>query len=511
MIVLSLSAFFCCAKQSVQEKEPNGSFSTANIIDPEKTVEGYLGSGEDRDFYRFSVKREGILDISLSAVKGVNNALKVWKGLDSPVLLKWIDDNRKSSPERMSNIFLSPGIYFIEVLHGEKDARKENLESTYTMALKIRDFKSEEREPNDGPDAANPIIPGSEITGFFSPASNSLNSRQEFPNREEDWFVLDVKVDSGSPVVADVTLSGVSGVNSVLYIYDSDIREAVSADSAGPGKGEIIRNFGIKNSGRYYVVVTSRGGGFNHEEPYTLGVTFKGHDSSIEMENNDDFDRANPIEGNGISGKINRPGDQDFFTYRAVEDQYYYRIELLPPNGMDGELSIYDRKRQKIITLNSAGIGGREVYPDFYCREDFFISVSSGIDSGSIDSGYRLNVIPLAKTSNMEIEPNDTKLQANKMTGNEITGYTSFKGDRDFYQLIRGRRTRHEFTINGIRDGEIKVSITDPLGYILKNVTVRDEQKVILKETVDRTGYIIIESLVENYDNPYRIKIRSIK
>ncbi len=68
-----------------------------------------MGSPNDRDFYVIHVKERKIADIQLSGVKGINLAVKIWKGGDDPSLIKWIDDNRKSSPERFANLSVTPG------------------------------------------------------------------------------------------------------------------------------------------------------------------------------------------------------------------------------------------------------------------------------------------------------------------------------------------------------------------------------------------------------------------
>src|SRR4030042_1827043 len=85
-----------------------------------------------------------------------------------PKLIKWIDDNRKSSPERFPNLLTTPGKYFIEILQSDRDAKKVNKETLYELVLKSREPISEESEPNDSKDEANKIYPSKEITGYFS-------------------------------------------------------------------------------------------------------------------------------------------------------------------------------------------------------------------------------------------------------------------------------------------------------------------------------------------------------
>ena len=198
------------------EKEPNDSFSTAGEITLDERCLGFMDSPNDRDFYVFQCKQRGIVDIQLSGVKGLNLAFNIWRGDGNPKLIKWVDDTRKSSPERFSNLSVIPGTYYIEIFQSDRDLKKANKENPYELILKGRDAISEESEPNDSKEEANTIYPDKEITGYFSPAYNRLNNDAQNLHREEDWYVVDVKLKSNSPQLMDVSLTGVTGIDSVI-------------------------------------------------------------------------------------------------------------------------------------------------------------------------------------------------------------------------------------------------------------------------------------------------------
>ena len=79
-----------------------------------------------------------------------------------------------------------------------------------------------------------------------------------------------------------------------------------------------------------------------------------------------------------------------------------------------------------------------------------------------------------------------------------------------YFYLEYPARVRCNFTVKGIKNSKLKISVTDPLGYIIKTVTVAGNQRKSFTEMIDLKGFLIVESEAENYDEPYSINIREI-
>ena len=510
LILLLITAIPCCTKKRHFEKEPNNTFADANEISTDDRILGFMNSPNDRDVFVLNIDKRGIIDIQVSGVKGINLAMKLWKGDTEPKLIKLIDDTRKSSAERFPNFAVLPGRYYIEIIQSDRDPKKMNKENAYELLLKSREAISEESEPNDSKDEANKIFENKEITGYFSPAYNRLNTRRENIHREEDWYVMDVDLKSGVPMLMDATLTGVSGIDSVLYVYDTNEIVIAKSDNGGIGDPEAITGAGIKKSGSYYIMVASKGYTANNDEPYTLNVTLREHDPGFEMEGNDDFESANKIVNNSIVGRMNSPGDRDMFLYQ-VSGPGIYRIELRPPEDMDAMFTLYNSDKDRVMEVNNAGRGTKEVYPNYYTDRDFYIMVSSKSGYELPKGEYFLSVTPFKNIEDQEREPNNDLSQANRIVGRLMTGYISAKGDKDYFLITSDARVREKFEVTGVKGGEIKVSVTDPMGYIIKSYDVLNDRKVVFTEMIDKKGYILIESIVENYDFPYTIKLKEGK
>ncbi|HSV98245.1 MAG TPA: hypothetical protein VLM75_15080 [Spirochaetota bacterium] len=480
------------------------------MIKLDSAIQGVLSTRDDIDVYRFEGRSPAIIEVILSPVRGVNHALKIWKGDESPVLIKHIDDMRKSSPERMSNLFVEAGEYYISVGYGERDIPVSDPTGIYRLEVKTRAWSDEEREPNDTPVNASELIPGREVKGFFSPAYNRLNVQGESPLREEDWYRVNMDLVMERPVLLDVDLTGVERINSVLGIYNSRMEQVGLADTGGIHEGESIREMGITESGEYFILVAAKNFEANHDQEYRLTVRAREFESGMEMEPNGEPARANTITSGEISGRIFPAGDRDVFLYHG-DGRGLYRIELIPPESIDLMTEIIVSDGTKLFEADNGGGGYREVIPAVFLVGNFYVAVQSRKNFFDAERAYTLKVVRLAGAEEYETEPNDRKEQATPFTRSSIKGFTSKKKDRDFYSLDYGRRVRKSFTLQGVTNAELRISITDPFGYSIKSEEVRGAQSVSFTETIDQKGFVIIDSLKENYDEPYILLVTEAK
>lgn len=511
ILITTLTLLHSCKINVSRENEPNNSFSTSNNISEQKSIEGFIDTPEDVDFYRIDVPEDSILDINLSGIKGVNHSFRIWQGAESPESVKWVDDNRKSSDERFVNFFATQGTYYISVFHGERDRRKANSETPYKLTVFTREKLNEEIEPNDIMISANEIQPGYEYSGYYSPAHNRMNSNNEYPHREEDWFYLDINPASTKPVILDVSVSALQGVNPVIYLFNSNREMLIELDNAPTGDGENIVGYGIDKPGKYYIMITSRSYNSNNEEPYFFIANLREHDSSMEMEDNNSFSRSNVITGGQISGKINAADDVDFFRFSNpnIGENSIFRIELQPPGELNLMFSIFNTDERKLYEIDNYGNGLKEVFPNISLSGDFYVSVYPKTRGVVTSNEYKLTVSQVDHVDGYEIEPNDQKHEANTITNKQIKGFISPKNDVDYFYLSSDARVKLMIEITGIKDAEIKVSITDPLGFVIKSKIIKGRSYAEISEMLDRKGYLIVESLVEKYDFPYIIKLRS--
>ena len=506
LLIIFFSFVISCKVSRNFEAEPNNTFSNANQIDINKEISGYLDSETDVDNFFLNIDEEQILKIELSGIKGVNHALNIYKNENSkPQLIKVIDDNRKSTSETFANLYVQPGKYILTVTHGSRDLKKGNNETPYRLLVTSRSYLNEEKEPNDTPYSATEIADKSIITGYFSPAQNSLNNDEKNKMKEIDWYKFNVTITDNLPVLIDVKLSGVNGVDSVISVLNSAMEEIITVDNAGSGEGEMITDFGIKESGIYYLQVSSKNFLSNHDTPYELRLDYKIYDQNSELESNNSFEKANIILNNIINGRITDSGDRDYYEFTPPFKNKYYRISCTGAEGLDITMTIYDNNRNKLFEINNSGPGAAEKIPYFMIKNPIYISISAASLS-SAESRYTLEIEKYESNDVIEIEPNNTKASAN-LINNSVTGYINYKNDIDYYLIKYDGRQKVKITVSGVKDGKIKISTTDQLGYIIKSKEIEADEEVSLNEIFDRKGFVIVEPIVPNFEFPYIITI----
>jgi len=507
LLIIFVIGFTSCNKGKIYEVEPNNTLETANKIELNKEIAGFLDSENDIDNFLLNINETQILKINLSGVKGVNHAIHVYKNETGIFrLIKIIDDNRKSAPETFINLYVSPGSYIFSITHGDRDTKKGNSENPYILKITPRPYSNEEKESNDNPSSANEIIFDSPITGYFSPGLNPLNKDQKSPMVETDWYKFDVSYNN-TPVLIDVSLTGVSGIDSVISILNSSLEVIVTVDNAGTGEGEYVTDFGIKESGTYYIKVFAKNFSFNNDTPYELMINSKTYDSDYELEPNNSFEQANVILNNSIRGKISSISDTDFFKFTPPAKNRYYKIDCELSADFFPTLTVYDNTKNKLFEINNFG-SDQNIIPPFFVKDSIYIYLSTS-KMPSDQSNYKLTIEDYYPDDQMEIEPNNSKSTANLIT-EKISGFINSKNDTDYYLYKCEERKKVKISVKGVKNGKIKFSTTDQMGFIIKTKEVNSGEEVSHIEVFDKKGFIIIESVLPNYEYPYTITIEEI-
>jgi hypothetical protein len=503
--VACIASFVSCRKEVFREYEPNDTFDHSNLIEVDRSMRGSLSSASDTDCFMINIAEPGSFDIDLSAIKGVNPAIKIYRA-DTPanILLKTIDDNRKSSPERMRNFWFDRGRYYIVISHGDRDAPKGDPEAFYMLKVSLHDQTfHEEHEPNDIFEQATPIVAGDEVRGFYSPAFNK-QKKDDPSQREDDFYSIDIDASLEKPLVADINLTGVPGVTGSLILYDSG--KNVLSRSVGTSGSEVsIKGRGIVRSGRYYIDVLSAEYESNHEKPYFLKVTLKDYDRTSELEPNDSIETANLYIDHPIKGSVFPANDKDYFRIQITEP-VLLTADVSFNEGVDGIIRLFDLSGKKLVETNSFREGKNERIPSYYVKTDTFIEVSAKTKKQQ-EAAYELNISKSPYEEGFEIEPNNDRDSATKITGKTIKGYLTYRKDRDFFFLDYSKRVAKKFVITGIDNASFTVSLTDQYGYIIRSERVSKKAGITFRDMIDGKAYLIVDADKENPYEPYTITV----
>ncbi len=424
--------FISCGTGFQKEKENNNSISDANLITESRPVKGFMQTADDTDFYKLQVDIESVCEISLSAIKGVNLAVKIWKGETTPLVVKLIDDTRKSSSEKMANLYMVPGVYFFQITHGIRDQKKKNNETPYILKIKTRSLADEEKDPNDVSNDATQMQVDTEIKGFFSPAYNHNNYSKSGKLVENDWYVLNVKLSDGKSKLLTIKLTEVNGINSIISLYDSSNNLIKEVDVNPAGAGELIKSIGVLKDAVYYIKISNKGYNSNHISPYYLSSQLEPYDPTMEMEPNNSFEKCNDMRDTLIKGQINEPGDSDIFLSN-ITGNGYVTIKVNPPVNSDIMFTLYSKNKKKLFHISNGRKGIAEIFPNVFLQGPVYVKVKSK-NAVEKDNGiYELTIVKNDIADLFDLEPNDSIQKAVLIKSNIIHGYTSYKNDKDYF------------------------------------------------------------------------------
>ncbi|MDA3900851.1 MAG: hypothetical protein PF637_10070 [Spirochaetes bacterium] len=504
IVVLAVLCYSCSSSKN--ESEPNNSIENAQPIMIGSLIKGCIESDDDIDIYIMTVEEEKRVSLSISQLKGINHSITVLRDIgEKQVAVKKIDDSRKSSPEKMPLLGLIPGTYYFVISHGERD-EKIGSSQKYTFIINELQDGVYEFEPNDIPRMATPIVSGTGILAFYSPSFNKLNKSANNKYREYDYFSLTVSNSEAGRFLADVSVSGVPGVDSVITMYSPAGKEINRSDSGVIGAGETIIGQGLSDPGTYLIEIYGKNFASNNETPYTLNLNIAEFDSSFEMELNNSIESANVLRGGSIKGRIFPEDDVDYFVY-IPENPEFVDISLIPSPEINGRFVLYNSAGEKVFEIDNHEAGMTEQFPAFFSGEKFYIQVLAFAGEMDSERFYTLSVKPGSYQDSIELEPNDEKERATYIENGLMYGYSSYKNDKDFYMIETDGRKNKILRITGVNGANFEVSITDNLGYIINSYELNDDNILEITELIDKRAYVIIDTKEAVYDKPYIIEI----
>lgn len=505
LAVLSILFFLvsCGGFSKQNEREPNNSFSEAQTVSLNRPVRGHIDSLKDSDYYQYECEKAQTVSITLTALKGINHDISVFKaGNSKPVLVKRIDDSRKSSPEKFPSFGLTPGKWYFVIAHGDRDKPAGNRKNSYLFTVsQVKSHEEDEGEPNDTIRNASALIAGTPVTGYFSQSFNKLNTDKNERFIEYDYFFCEA---SEGGTMADIEISAVPGVDSVIEVLSSGGRLLLRSDSGAVGAGEHISGQGIRANGRFYLRVYAKNFGSNYKEAYTLKIELGGFEEGVELEPNNAVEEATSLQST-MKGSIVPENDQDVFRVDPQADAQIRNIVVMPSSELDVWFSVYDSNSILLAEINSGGAGAQELFAGIRVQSPVYVLVKGSGKSETEQQFYHIRAEIANDQQNAETEPNNSMEQAQPISG-QISGYLSYKGDTDYYIYEHEGRTEVIITLSHAAADNAALSVTDNLGYVIRTVPT-ENGTLILNEVVNDRFYIVVETSGNGSQQSYSLTV----
>lgn len=553
VISVLLCSLFSCGNQELLEKEPNNQFRLANRIKINSSVTGHFNHNQDNDFYRFELTKKTLLIIKVSRIKGYDLQLKIYRDKE---LIKVIDDYQKNEGEKIDNLLLEQGIYYLVVAPGRFNSLflKEKVQlsdfptQNYKLIIQSQVEKYQEIEPNDIPKQAVSLEIGKTIKGFFSPF-NSINQGlklkkppfndpelTKFKKYDFDWYSFSIPKIGTHNIT--VTLDKVNNVNSILAVYQN--RRLILIDSKGFSGGEQIPNLTVEGQKVYFILVIGIPSDYatSSNKIYSYNLTLNLLSDSIlvtETGNNNSFKEADPMIDGVIHGILSPKEDLDYYRialkdsnqelstsnspHKIVQNRKRLSVSLTGVSNIDLELRLYNSKEKLLNVYDNNQVGEGEVIKSFDVTnmKMIYLLVKGGKENkvDNVNDSYKLTATVNNHIWNTELEPNH--LHPNPLFMNQkLIGFINPKayrdknikrrGDIDLYEVRLKEGKKYKLIVTGIKGIHLKVSIFHSIDYR----SPFKELEILGRKKESRS--IRFESFVAplNPDaNIYRIKVQS--
>ncbi|MCK5738735.1 hypothetical protein KAH55_06120 [bacterium] len=240
------------------EIEPNDRIVRATRLAGTDTVQGFIDTGKDVDWYQLTNTDTvaHVVRIENYGVRKVDLALQILDELEENQAT--IDDTGEMEAEIFPNLGIAPGVsYFIQV---KNNASRGNTEEFYRLVTRSRRYyNDEEFEFNNMPEQASLLLPNRYVSGYIHPGGDVDFYRIELPHPRNK---------------VDLVLRGILKVNTDLVLYDNEMTEIISANQRPAEETEKISII-LKNGIYYLKVIGAEKNQCNYRDKYKLTATVR--------------------------------------------------------------------------------------------------------------------------------------------------------------------------------------------------------------------------------------------
>jgi hypothetical protein len=249
------------------EREPNDTPETATAMAPAHAapeVAGYFGSPRDKDFYRVPVGEASdstVVSVVLTPPSAITASLAIHDRGGVKVQGVRGRPGERVVLRSLAPSALSPGTpsptdppFFFVVAQTEGAA---DLEHRYVLGVRSEPAPDSEREPNDQPIRATPVLPGT-YSGFLGPG-------------DVDFFRCDVT--PGTELAVDLTPSRRADV--VLEVLMPAAGRPQRADAARRGQPERLLAPSAASGAALIRVQGRRGTDYDLDDPYSVTIELR--------------------------------------------------------------------------------------------------------------------------------------------------------------------------------------------------------------------------------------------
>ncbi len=401
----------------------SGSLTNTNMV---------IESATDVDVFSFTTNRNGPIQVSVSKAVG-SNLDTIVSILDaSGNVFEFNDDSNGTTDSTVVFQANNNNLYYIRVSgYGGTIGRFD---------ISVTDLITTAVAETDG--AGTDLTHATDLTFVANSASFQGNISSA---GDQDFF--SITASSSGVLTISLAAGASSGLDTYLYLYNSDKVLILEDDDSGSGLNSLI-SINVLTGQTYYLQASGFG---SSTGDYTISASISAADDHANQTGESATRMV--VSNNAVSnmaGTINPSTDNDVFLFKATADGSI-TINVTPTNNstLNSYLFVYDSTGNILLDYNdgnsstdSASIINLQVVRD----EVYYFMVSGA--SGTTGA-YNISVTSVADTVGNTIAlatnfPISTTSTANTTVGT-VNGSIGSNGDVDFYKVAINTNGRYAF------------------------------------------------------------------
>ena len=488
-VAYSLTASHVPGSTRVLESESNDTIQTADALSLGTVMTGKMTTGEDQDYFKFSVAGKGVLTLAFDLPIGFDDfdpfTLSLYddKGVLLNSIANGVSDTYQTSLSKAGDYYLAvSATYQYDYSEGRSYSLKVSHQEGSTAGF--------ESEGNNSAEEASELTLGTAITGQL--ASGEDVDYFKFVVSDSGLLTLDLDLPTDYDYFDSFSLG----------LYDAD---GTLLNSYASGADKTFKTV-VAQAGEYYLVLSAASSYDYSSGSYSLKASYApGSIEGFESESNDSLETANAMSlDKAVMGQLSSYADIDTFKLEALSAGLL-TLNFDISNGALGVKNVNNTAN----TANTDNTGEGD-YPDYTHYSDSFsvrlidvdgmviASFSAGstqifeasvtqagdyfVEIASSDYNYSADVYELkaslvAAAEGFEIEPND--YYPNEVqSGQQIKGKLSTADDVDWFFVNLEASSDLKITFDVPTDSEdsyFQGWLYDEDGYLLvSDVTGKD-------------------------------------
>ncbi|WP_158555959.1 pre-peptidase C-terminal domain-containing protein [Peribacillus glennii] len=497
VILLIVSGSFTAVAEGISETDGSETPEQAISLSSGIPALGKIEHGEDQDWYKIQVLKEGKVRVALENMPYRYEVTLYDKNLNSFEVLS-SEEVYESDATKKEYQLSDPGTYYIKVhsLAGYSASKEYKLKASFPSDRPVFDSGY---EPNDTKDNAYPV------------ASGEIYKAKLDSKFDQDVYELDVK----QPGQIRIWLDNLP-YDYRVDLYNEDWIKINGGNSFFSGYDHF--DYTTKETGKYYAVVHSQQQEYSEEVEYIFKATYPAavaHDSAFEP--NDTKETSYSLtSAKTYQAKLEYGLDIDVFKL-SVYKPGHVRINFSAP-PLDYDLTLYDNKGNRIAIGQYVNEASKYIDVTVTEAGPYYLHIYTHSKKFSNTQSYKVQATFPTKTvvhDKKKLESNDTRDSAYPVTSGVVyKEVISSAMDEDYYKMTLKKGESLSVSLSNLVK-EYKVTILDSKGKKLaeKNSWSKKPVESRYKALTAGTYYIKVSPQSDGYaaTKPYSLSVLKSK